>query len=1034
MPEPTVPVFIGRERELARLEAARRRADTSGAATVIVAGEAGIGKSRLVGAFAARARASGSRVLVGSCLELGERGIPYAPFVEALRTLVRSVDPARLPGLLGPGRMELSRLLPELDIRPSEAESLDAGTRLAQPRLFELFLGLLERLVRDEPMVLVIEDIHWADESTRDLLAFLIRMARQTGVLFLVTVRSDEIVAGGPTLGYLAELERLEQVERIEVGAFGHAEVAAQVRATTGATPTDEQVEAIERRTNGNPFFVDQIVAAHAESLGHDMPPRLHDVLRGRVERLSPQAQGVLRAASAAGARVDDDLLAAVMDLPQDELHGALREVVTRQILVPVEQPGGDGRYAFRHALLRELVYGELFSGERIRLHAAYAAALTRRAERSDRDPLGAPTAAELAYHWDAARDPARALPAAVLAGIAAERVYAFAEARRHFERALELWVQVPSADLPDGEDRPSLLQRAAESAVLSGEYTRAAALGREALAALGSDADAARRAFFHERLRWYLFEAGDLAGAEAALREAERLIPERPPSGARAAILTHRAGIDMFAGRLVRSRDTATQAAAVASAAGTPAQEAMAVGILGWDIAMLGDIDRGVAIFREGLVYAEGVAGVEGIALGYSSLAQLLDRVGRPAEALAVARDGYERTAQMGVVRTYGGLLLACQASALQALGRWDEAELATGEGLERLPTGRTAIGLHLARARLDIGRGRFDDADGHVAAATEIDEQLGRTEYLPAIVAVSAELAACVGRLAGCREAVDAALAMAADGPPEPGFGWLCVVALRAEADAADRGRARRDGREVDEARRRGSVIAACCGGPWTHAGSEGALGVEGPLTEEVASRLEALRSLCQAELIRLDGTANPDAWSYAAGRYEGLGQPYPVAYARFREGSALLASRGPRDAATTALRAAHTIAQRLGAAPLQAEIELLARQARLDLGSVDERGPGTPRSAPADGGASPLAALGLTARELEVLALVAGGWTNQQIADHLFISRKTASVHVSNILGKLGVATRVEAAAVAHRLGGPTADPPPSSDVMR
>lgn len=1027
-------IFIGRVPELQRLEARLRTASAGEAAAEVIGGEAGVGKSRLVAAFAEQARSAGCRILVGSCLDLGERGLPYAPFVAVFRALIRDVESASLAALLGPGRAELSRLLPELGVQAGAAAPLDETSPQAQSRLFELILGVLERLARSAPVLLVIEDIHWADQSTRDLLSFLVRVLRHSRVMFLITVRSDELHGQHPVLTYLAELERLEQVERIEVPPFGTAEVELQIRALYVPHPSDELVRMITERTDGNPFFVEQLLAVHAEALGRDMPPGLQDVLRARIAFLTENAQEVLRAASAAGSRVDDQLLATVLDLPGRDLRAALREAISRQLLIPVgdtsENPHDEFRhYEFRHSLLREVVYRELFPAERIRLHTAYAQALTKRAQDPGLAWLEQPAAAELAYHWDAARDFAHALPALVEAGKVAERVYAFGDAYRQYARALELWTRVPEPDAVLHADRASLLQLAAHAAGLSGEYMAAVELGREALAALPADADVGRLGWLHERLRWYLFESGDRAAAEAALGEAERLIPHEPPSGARAHVLAHRAGLDMYAGRYARSGAQAEAAVAVARAAGGRGQEAMALAILGWDVAMLGDIDEGLAHFRAALGIALEIGGVEGISLAYAGLAGLLDLVGRPREAIAMAREGYGRICDLGVERTYGGRLLAIEASALLELGLWDEAGEVTQRGLDRNPTAKSAIALHLQRARLDTGQGRYEEAATHLRDASLGDTDLGGTEFRRSILLARAELACWQGRLEDCRDAVTLGLSDVADGPPEPALGWLCAVGLRAEADAAERARPRHDERALGETKRIAHELAGRLAALASRAGGESITSDAG-----VAARLVALAALCRAELTRVDAVASPEAWRDVARLLDAIDQPYPAAYARYREAAAVLATRGPRPAAEAALRLAHEVARRTGAEPLRMEVEVLARQARLDLGPAGGPGGQNEGQGTDPDTRSPFAGLGLTAREREVLRLVAGGWTNQQIADHLFITRKTASVHVSNILGKLGVDSRVGAAAVAHRLGGPGAEHPLPPDAER
>ncbi len=1004
--------FIGRVGELARLDEALRLASSGTGTAIIVGGEAGIGKSHLVEHFAERARVRGASVLVGACLEFGEGGVPYAPFVEALRGLVRSVEPERLPSLLGPARGELARLLPELATRAVEVPISSELDRNAPARLFELVLGVLERLGRTAPVVVVVEDVQWADPSTRDLLAFLVRNLRTARVLFVLTARSEELHRRTAILPFLAELERQDHVGRIELTRFDRDELANLLELRGGRAPDPTLVDRIHERSGGNPFYAEQLHAAAGDD--EDLPPRLRDVLLARISALSDEAQEVLRAAAAAGRRIDDRLLSAALELPARNVHDALREVVAHDILVPLHGQDGDVSYAFRHVLLQEVVYGELFTGERIRLHAAFARSLEERAAKGD----AVVSPAELAFHWDAAREPARALPATIEAGRAAERVYAYAEAKRHYERALELWERVATASGDVAGDRIMLMERAAETAVLVGDYPRAIELGRAALAAVDPATDPLRAGLLHERLRWFLWEAGEREAAIASVQEAIRLIPVDPPTATLARALAHMAAVEMFATDYARSRAHAQAAVETARAVGARAEEALALGVLGWDVAVLGDVEAGLARFREGKAIAEELDSVEGQALAVTNLAALLDRVGRNEESLAIAREGFEVVRRLGLERTYGGLIAGSAAKALFTLGRWDEADVVTAEALERAPTGRAAIWLLVNRGRLLGARGRFDEAGELLAQARAIEEGLGGTEYRSALLAAIVELAAWQGRMAEARLAVAEGVRRAQPhGPPDPSLAWLAALGLRAEADAAAKARARHDDGALAESRRLAAVIADRV----ERYGRNRAPGEE---------RTTSLIELCRAELARLDGRATAARWSAVAAEFASLSRPFPAAYARYRQAEAILGARGSRAAAASALRDAEEIALRLGAEPLRRDVELLARQARLDLAPPAATQPGVAPSPP-PASAAAANGMGLTERESEVLRLVAGGWSNQQIADVLFITRKTASVHVSNIMAKLSAGSRVEAAAIAHRLGlAPDAPPPPDA----
>jgi DNA-binding CsgD family transcriptional regulator/tetratricopeptide (TPR) repeat protein len=1010
--------FIGRANELAVLDEALTRAVAGGGGAVIVGGEAGIGKTWLVDRFLESSRRRGARTLVGASLEFGAGDVPYAPFLEALRALVRSVEPERIPALLGAGRAELSRLLPELS--PRATEPFQPPDRSAPGRLFEFVLGLFERLAAEGPLVVVIEDIHWSDASSRDLLAFLVRNLRRARVLFIVTARTEELHLRPAVLQFLAELDREEQVERIELEPFDRGEVLDQLEALAGERPTAELVDEMIERSGGNPFFVEQLVTAARESDGTiDLPPRLRDVLLARIAAVSPQARELLRAASAAGRRTDDDLLAAVLDQAPRRVATGLREVIERGILVDADGiDDGIGGYAFRHALLREVIYGELFSGERLRLHASFARRLAERGEIG-----GVPvSAAELAYHWDAARDYQHALPAIVDAGHAAEHVYAFEDARRLFERAIELWDRVPDAAAVTGIDRVDLFRHAAEASVLTGSYRRAIELGKAAVDAAEHEpqVDEGRVGQLLERLRWFLYEAGDRAAASAAVDEAIRLIPATPPTAARARALAQAAGLRLLAGEHRAAADLATEALTTARAASAGSEEALAAGVLGWATAVLGDVDAGISMFREGLTIAESLGGVEGIAVGYTNLASLLDRVGRTEASLEAARDGFAIAERLGVARTYGGILLGHAAKALINLGRWDEAAAVLDQGLDLDPRGRPAIWLRINEARLDTNRGRFDAAARELREARTIDQALSEAElYHAALLTGLAELAMWQGRIADVRAAAAEGLERSRDGePPDPALAWLAAIALRAEADAAEAARSTRDEPGLAECRAWGERIRARL--------EE----FEGEVRRSrlpATGRTSALAAQCRAELARIAGAAQAGQWRDVADAWTEIGRPYPAAYARYREAEASIGVKGSRTEADVALRAAHATAVELGATPLTADIVRLARVARVDLSAADQE-----IGADAAGATSAADRLGLTDREEEVLRLVAGGWSNQQIADALFISRKTASVHVSNILGKLGASSRVEAAAIAHRLGlGADAPLPPDSD---
>ena len=494
------PVLVGRSAEFVRLRAAFELALDGQSGATLVGGEAGVGKTRLVTEFAELARAEGAEVLQGGCILLGEGALPYAPVVEALRGLIRRLPPDELDQLVGPGRSELARLVPDLGPVISEAASgFSLGS--AQGRMFELLLGVLERLAAVRPVVFIVEDLHWSDQSTRDLLGFLVRNLRQAAVMLVLTYRSDELHRRHPLLPLLAELGRAPGVDRLELQPFSGPESAEQLRAIAGRDLDPVLLESIHARSGGNAFFAEELLAAAGDDAAGELPQTLRDVLLARVADLAEPTQEFLRVASAAGQRVEPELLASALAMDATALYDALRESVSHQVLVP-DPTAGVERYAFRHALLQEAVYDDLLPGERTRLHAAFARTLEAGS------PAGTGHAAELAYHWYAAHDLPRALEASVAAGVASEVGYAFPEALAQYERAIELWDHVPDAERHAGRDRIDLLAALAGVARFH-DAARAVVHVQAAIRLVDEAAEPVRAGLLHERLGRYAWIAG---------------------------------------------------------------------------------------------------------------------------------------------------------------------------------------------------------------------------------------------------------------------------------------------------------------------------------------------------------------------------------------------------------------------------------------------------------------------------------------------------------------------------------------------
>jgi DNA-binding NarL/FixJ family response regulator len=969
-------VFVGRAEELDQLLAVLARAEQGRPAVGLVAGDAGVGKTRLLDELAVRAEARGARVLVGGCMEAGDVGLPYVPFVDAFRDVGGRPGEAALAAPTVAAVPSLGRLLPK--VAEEGIAPLPPSDAFERVQLFDGVLSLLVGLSELSPVLLLVEDLHWADRSTRDLLTFLVRTLRTGRVAVVASYRSDELHRRHPLRPLLAELVRVPDLERVDLRPFSRAELAQHLEALTGGRLPSGAVDRILIRSEGNAFYAEELLAAGAARAEVALPAALADVLLARIEAISDLAQDVLKVAAVAGRRVDHRLLAAAAGLPEAELEQGLREAIADQVLVV--DPAGES-YRFRHALLQEIVYGDLLPGERTRLHATYARLL------ADSGP-----AAELAWHALASHDLPGALGALVRAATEAREVFAPAEAYRHLTQAIELWERVPDAAAVAGLDRPDLLLSAAQAASDSGEARHAATLAREAVAATDAEAAPLRAAVAHERLAWFLMEVVEGPEVLAAARRAVELVPAEPPTPLRARVTGGLARVLVYLRKDQEARRWCDEALAVAKAVGSATDEAQALLILVVLARRRDDFDSARSLVDQARERA--AAGRDRLreleALCYLGRVELDDGNLHAAGAILAEADALaERTGLSWSPSGVEARLL--RIIARYAVGEWDEAESLAVAPDDRSPA---AAALSAVALYVEVGRGRPNAAE-RLARLAPLREQDTYVAFLTG--GCEADLAHWQGDLGRAIEVARSTLAALGSERDENwvlSAIWPAALGLAAEADRAERARAGGDAPAEQEAVAAGR-----------------------PLLERARSELDRARGLglqvgpealawlarAVAEWERLQGRSASERWADAVDGFA-YGYVYEEARSRWRLAEALLAE-GRRDRAAAEARAAFDVAERLGAEPLRGAVEALARRARLDLGQGVVAG---------QGGA------GLTPRELEVLRLVAAGRSNSQIAGELFISPKTASVHVSNILAKLGVHTRVEAAATAHRLG--------------
>jgi DNA-binding CsgD family transcriptional regulator/tetratricopeptide (TPR) repeat protein len=990
------PTFVGRADELAALDGALGRAAAGVPAFTFVAGESGVGKSRLVAELEARATREGARVFVGHCLELGGAAIPYAPLVDALRPIARELVEcgSDLADALPPAsRAALAELMPEFAGGAGADPAGDHGNA-HQARVFEALLSLIERLGRVQPVVLVLEDLHWADQSTRDFLTFLVRSARTEPLSLVVTYRSDELHRRHPLRPLLAELERTPGVGRLGLERFSRDELIAQISAILGAEASDDLADRLFERSEGNPLYTEELLAASAGGC-QELPETLRDLLVARVERLPPTAQEVVRIVSVEHP-MRHSLLAALSPLDEIELLQGLREAVANQVLVT----GSGESYAFRHALVGEAVYGDLLPGERSALHARLAEAVDARHELMGDSPAAA-VAGILACHWNAAHDVPRALGASVAAGLASKRVLAFSEAQRHFERALELWDRVPDAEERAGIDKADVLRHAAAAAANAGEAARSLALTRKAIAEVDPQADPMRAAFLYERLGHYSRWAGETEDGFAAYQRAMELVPDGD-SPQRARLLEYRARGLALRGRFEAGVEGAEAALAMAERCGDLSVQSRALNTLGLSRAALGDVEEGISLLRRSRDLALERRQIEQV-MAITNLSDVLDLAGRTAEGLAEIEAGMEALRANPERTSYDTFMELQGVSLMIKLGRLRELEAGLPAPKFGDSVGTTPIFLAELRTRLALLTGDVATARRRLDEFRRLCLGTRDPQWMEPLHAHEAHLALLEDRPVEARDAIRRGIDSLGSSQEGARLVRLAWIGLMAEATAAERARALGEAASEADAQRLLDDIARArrMPGQWADA--------------------PAFAALAHAEAGRMrvalgDGAPDPAAWEGVVERFEALEQPWHAAYAGFRAAEAYVQA-GDRAAAAAALREARERADAMGVAPLLEEIAALARRARLAIAAPDAAGGAEEAEEPE---LSPAAQLGLTPRETEVLLLVAAGRTNREIGAELFMSEKTASVHVSRILAKLAVGGRVEAAAVAHRLG--------------
>lgn len=942
--------MVGRSQELAELRERFAVTAMGDPQAIVIGGEAGIGKSRLIAEFADTLPAD-TRLLVGHCLELGPEGPPFAPFSTMLRSLAAELGPDGLAELAGPGRADLAGLIPEL----GPAAPADA---LGRGRFFEAFATLLERLAAQQHLVVVVEDLHWSDSSSRDLLRFLMRTVADSRVLFLTTYRRDELHRSHPLLPWLGEVDRLPSAHRLSLEPLSDPEVDRLVRQLAGDV-APRVLGRIRERSQGIPFFVEELSQC-CDGDASMIPESLRDLMLTRLDLLSPRTREVVRMASASGTQVDHQVLLSVAGGDEQSLEESLREAVGGKVLV-VDQ--AHEAYAFRHALMREAVHADLLPGEHARLHARYAEALEQVARPEQ--------AGEIAHHWASAHESDRSFEWSLRAADQAGASYAWQEQLAYLERAVDLWDQVDDPQGRAGFDRVELLSRASRAAANLAQPERSIALLDAALTDLDTTVEPQRAA--HLLIR----RAVQCEGAQRdPFGDLDRAIDLAEPGSADlAAALSATAMLRMLEADLDPALDFAERGLAAAEAAGDLRQLSHTHISLGTLLFQLGRPEEGQAHLDRARDFAMSLGTGKELFRYYGNYSDVLIGNGRFTEAISLSREGRQVTVEHGLLRTQGAFMAGNEAEAEVLAGEWDDALATIDEALRLAPPMVTRGHLNSLRAIVLVRRGEVSAAADSADLAVQ---HLARASRQPQHML---PLAMARGEIA------------VADGDVDEALGIMLAAAVEA-----------------------GPRVPIPSGWPFAWAWGRMLLDAGRPAVLELGAMVDFLKtvsphpgwcSVTEAHAVALAGA--PAHWTGAvAALAAGEGLAHELADTRLRlvEQLSAAGSDAPDpEPARTELLAAWTAIAELGAESLVPRAARLARALRVPL----------PRSRGAAGPEEPDAML--TAREREVLALVAAGRTNREIADELFISVKTVSVHVSNILAKLGVASRTQAAAWAH-----------------
>ncbi len=998
---------IGRDDLLRYLEERLNRALDGDSLGVLLEGDAGIGKSTLLFALADRARERGSIVASGACLPVP--GLPYAPAIQILRSL-EAANPERGDEY----RAAAAHLMP---LQPTRKRARANGElRERRPVIFEQFLRLVAAGSGPNPAVIAIEDLQWIDPDSAVLLLYVLRNAGSHGrLVFLGTERLD-ISPPPETLELIHECRRTPGITRVAVPPLAEDDATAHATelARAGGKQHDEsQISAIVRLAEGNPFYLEELVLG-SDNIHTTLPSSLMHGFRARFARLPLETQELLRTAAVGGRRVDSAALRVALARSETELAHAIQPAIQAAFVRLARDSAGEA-WEFRHALVREAILADVEAPVLRRIHRRFAQALEGVLHGHD----AAARQSEVAHHWEAAAAP-EAFASHIRAGKTAMRIHAYSSAELHLDRAVDLWRNgVASGARAMG---PELLCACAEASYASGRVSRAAERIREAIALVDAEADPLRAGVLYARLSRFQSESDGPETTSELNAEALRLIPADPPTAERAMVLNMVGARARLLGRYDEAIPMLAEALTAARATGATSVEVASLCDLGLARCLTGELTRGLAALDDAIGLVATKPDEFDAAMRFwpieSKYAVLMALTGELEVVVEMAVAALDESRRRGDSQTARVDITANLAEALYLLGRWDEALSYLSE------LGATTPGAPVSRVYADAHLAQILASKGDSAHAVTTLESVRRRVGPAAdpwlhifVEVVAADIAAWELDLGALKESIELGRAIAwPSGGTAPEHETELVAAelfwhgARAQAESLRAG-----GRVTTKAK----VAAAKQAGALARM-SRSLLDGTTPYGPRWRTRLTTLVEMTEQEAAAVYRADEPARWNSIVEAWRGIKIPYLETYARYRLAQSLLDRRRRAEAAVLLIQA-HRRASDLGAEPLRGRIEDLAQRSRTQLAS--DRDPTAPAltDAPVSQGLQNelnVSFATLSTREREVAALLAEGRTNREIAERIFITERTAAAHVSNILGKLGVSRRTEAAALWHR----------------